>query len=117
MVDGAGEPERYNGARVSWDLFRLLGIRPVIGRDFLDSDDQPTAAGVAIISDLVWTTRYRSDPHVIGRGVTINGVAHTIVGVMPPNFAFPENARLWVALQGCYGSSPSWPVMCPRAAR
>ena len=99
VIDGAGEPERYNGARVSWDLFRLLGIRPMLGRDFFESDDQPNAAGVAVISHLLWTTRYRSDPQVIGRGVTINGTPHTIVGVMPPNFAFPENQRLWVALQ------------------
>jgi len=99
VIDGAGEPERYFGARVSWDLFRLLGTRPILGRDFLESDDQPNAPGVAIISHVLWTTRYHSDPDVIGRGVTINGAAHTIVGVMPPNFAFPENQRLWIALQ------------------
>src|SRR4029079_2713906 len=99
VTDDAGEPERYAGARVSWDMFRLLGIRPILGRDFLESDDQPNAAGVAVISHLLWTTRYRSDSRVIGRGVTINGTPHTIVGVMPPDFAFPENQRLWVTLQ------------------
>jgi putative ABC transport system permease protein len=99
ITDGAAEPERYNGARVSWDLFRLLGVRPVLGRDFLESDDQPNAPGVAVISHLVWTTRYRSDPQVIGRGVTINGTAHTIVGVMPRGFAFPEMQQVWIALQ------------------
>jgi putative ABC transport system permease protein len=99
ITDGAGEPERYNGARVSWDLFRLLGVRPVLGRDFLESDDQPSAAGVAVISHLLWTTRYRSDPKVIGRGATINGMPHTIVGVMPPGFAFPETQQLWIAIQ------------------
>ena len=97
--DGAGEPERYNGGRVSWDLFRLLGIRPILGRDFLEGDDQPNAGGVAVISHMLWTTRYRSDPRVIGRNVEINGTPHAIVGVMPPNFAFPENHRLWIALQ------------------
>jgi putative ABC transport system permease protein len=99
IVDGAGEPERYNGARVSWDLFRMLGVRPILGRDFLESDDQPNAAGVAIISHMLWTTRYASDPQVIGRSVDINGAAHTIIGVMPPRFAFPEMQRLWIALQ------------------
>ena len=99
ITDGAGEPERYNGARVSWDLFRLLGVRPMLGRDFLETDDQPNAAGVAVISHLLWTTRYRSDPQVIGRGVTINGTAHTIVGVMPPGFAFPEMQQVWIAMQ------------------
>ena len=99
ITDDAGEPERYNGARVSWDLFRLLGVRPMLGRDFLETDDQPNAAGVAVISHLLWTTRYRSDPQVIGRGVTINGTAHTIVGVMPPGFAFPEMQQVWIAMQ------------------
>jgi putative ABC transport system permease protein len=99
ILDDAGEPERYNGARVSWDLFRMLGVRPMLGRDFLESDDQPNAAGVAIISHMLWTTRYESDPQIIGRSVDINGAAHTIVGVMPPKFAFPEMQRLWVTLQ------------------
>lgn len=99
VVDGAGEPERYNGARISWDLFALLGVHPIIGRDFLESDDQPNAAGVVVISHMLWTIRYRADPQVLGRSVTINGTPHTIVGVMPPNFAFPENHRLWIPLQ------------------
>ena len=106
VIDGVGEPERYNGARVSWDLFRMLGIRPILGRDFLESDDQPNAAGVAVISHVLWATRYRSDPQVIGRGVTINGTPHTIVGVMPPNFAFPENQRLWVTVQPALFQEP-----------
>ena len=99
VLDGAGEPERYAGARVAWDMFRLLGVRPMLGRDFLESDDQPNAAGVALISHMLWTTRYESDPQIIGRSVDINGTAHTIIGVMPPTFAFPESQRLWIALQ------------------
>jgi putative ABC transport system permease protein len=99
VIDGAGEPERYNGARISWDLFRLLGVQPILGRDFLESDDQPNAAGMAIISHMLWSTRYQSDPSVIGRSVDINGTPHTIVGIMPPDFAFPENQRLWVTAQ------------------
>ena len=99
VIDGAGEPERYIGARISWDMFRLLGTRPLLGRDFLESDDQPNAAGVTVISHMLWTTRYRADPQVLGRGITINGQPHTIVGVMPPNFEFPERQRIWVPLQ------------------
>ena len=71
----------------------------MLGRDFLEADDQPNAGGVAVISHMLWTTRYRSDPQVIGRSVEINGTPHAIVGVMPPNFAFPENQRLWITLQ------------------
>jgi putative ABC transport system permease protein len=99
LLDDAGEPERYEGARISWDLFRLLGTRPVLGRDFMESDDRPDSAGVALISHLLWTTRYRSDPQIVGRRVIVNGAPHDIVGVMPPDFEFPENQRLWIALQ------------------
>ncbi|HKE88277.1 MAG TPA: ABC transporter permease [Vicinamibacterales bacterium] len=99
IVDSAGEPERYDGARVAWDMFRLLGIHPILGRDFLESDDQPNAAGVVILSHMLWTMRYRSDPQVIGRGTIVNGAPYTIVGVMPPHFAFPDNQRLWITLQ------------------
>src|SRR5688572_8217239 len=99
VVDGAGEPARYFGARISWDLFRLLGVSPVLGRDFAEADDQPNAGGVVIISHMMWATRYQSDPQVIGRTIEINGTPHAIVGVMPPNFAFPEIQRLWIPLQ------------------
>jgi putative ABC transport system permease protein len=106
VVDGVNEAERYDGARVSWDLFRMLGIRPILGRDFLQSDDQPNAAGVAVISHMMWTSRYQSDPNVIGRSVDINGAAHTIIGVMPPDFAFPESQRAWIPLQPSLFSDP-----------
>jgi putative ABC transport system permease protein len=85
VTDGAGEPERYLGARISWNLFRLLGERPILGRDFVESDDQRNAAGVVILSHAVWANRYRSDPGVIGRSVLVDTIPHTVVGVMPPN--------------------------------
>jgi putative ABC transport system permease protein len=97
-LTGDGEPERHQGAWVSWDLFRLLGIRPAMGRDFVDSDDRPNAAGVVLLSHMLWTTRYQSDPGIVGRRVTVNSLPYEVVGVMPPGFAFPENQRLWVPL-------------------
>ena len=89
VTDGTGEPERYLGARMSWDLFRLLGTSPMLGRDFLESDDQPNAAGVVLLSHVLWTTRYRSDPQVLGRRILIDGSPHTVVGVMPPELRVP----------------------------
>src|SRR5688572_24311187 len=97
--DSAGEPERYMGARTSWNMFRLLGIRPSLGRDFEEADDRPNAPGVVVLSHLLWTTRYASDPGAIGRGMVIDAKPHTISGVMPPDFGLPENQRLWTALE------------------
>jgi len=98
ISDGAGDPERYPGSAVSWTLFGILGDRPVIGRAFDAADDRPGAEPVVMLSDDVWRTRYNSDPGVVGRAISVNGVPHTIIGVMPPRFAFPTNHRLWVPL-------------------
>jgi putative ABC transport system permease protein len=98
VTDGAGDPERYQGARVSWDLFRMLRTRPILGRDFTEDDDRPGAPDVALISHVLWTTRFQSDPATVGRQMRINGRPHTVIGVMPEGFAFPENQRLWTPL-------------------
>src|SRR5512147_1418262 len=84
IADGAGDPERYQGATVSWTLFGMTGDRPVIGRDFTAADDLPGAAPVVMLSDDVWRTRYASDPSVVGRSINVNGIPHTVIGVMPP---------------------------------
>ncbi|HEX6976325.1 MAG TPA: ABC transporter permease, partial [Vicinamibacterales bacterium] len=98
ITDGAGDPERFLGSTVSWTLFDLTGDRPVIGRNFNSMDDLPGAQPVVMLSDDVWRTRYASDPSIVGRSLNVNGVPHTVIGVMPPKFAFPENHRLWVTL-------------------
>jgi predicted permease len=95
LSDGA-EAERYPGAAVSWDLFPMLGIVPVAGRQFGPADDAPGAPDVVLLSDQVWAQRYENDPAVVGRQVLINGRPHEIVGVMPKGFRFPENHQLWV---------------------
>ena len=79
-------PERLEGTYVSALGFDLLGIRPVAGRTFLPEDDQPGAPGVAILSEEVWTTRYRRDPGVLGRTVRVNGRPAAIVGIVPARY-------------------------------
>ena len=98
VSDGVAEPERHLGAAISWDLFPLLGVSPLIGRGFTAADNQPNAAGVVIFSYHLWTIRYRSDSGVLGRSIQIDRKPYTIVGVMPPRFEFPENQRLWIPL-------------------
>jgi putative ABC transport system permease protein len=99
IADGVGEPERFAGSAVSWTLFGLLGTPPVLGRDFGPNDDRPGAEPVVMLSDDVWRLRYNADPTVIGRRITVNGWVRTVIGVMPPNFRFPENQRLWVPIE------------------
>jgi predicted permease len=97
ILDG-GEPERYPGALVSWDLFPTLGIHPVAGQGFTAAHDVPNDGGVVLISHAIWSNRYHRDPNAVGRIIQVNGVPSVIVGVMPERFEFPENQKLWVPL-------------------
>jgi putative ABC transport system permease protein len=96
VSDEGRPPERVQGAYVTANLFRLIGQSPLIGRDFTDADDQPGASPVVIIGHRVWQNRYDSDPQVLGHTLRANSKAVTIVGVMPPDMRFPNNADLWV---------------------
>ena len=98
LSEGGAEPERYPGAMVTWDLFPVLGVPPALGRHFNQEDDRAWAEPVVILSDDVWVRRYNADRGIIGRAVTLNGRPHTVVGVMPPKFNFPENERVWIPL-------------------
>ena len=97
-LTGGGEPERVEGASVSWNLFDLLGVQPVLGRTFRADEDQPNLDTAVIISHGVWQRRYGGDPGLIGRTIQVGGVARTVVGVMPPGFRFPEAGEVWVPL-------------------
>ncbi len=97
LSDGA-EPERYQGAAITWDLFPTLGVPPALGRHFNADDDRPGAEPVVILSDEIWQRRYNGDRAIVGRSVTVNGRPHTVVGVMPPKFSFPENQKVWIPL-------------------
>ena len=98
IADGSTDPERYNGATISWNLFSLLGTPPALGRDFRPDDDRRGAEPVVLISDDVWQRRYSGDPSIIGRAILVNARPHTVIGVMPPRFRFPETQPLWVPI-------------------
>jgi putative ABC transport system permease protein len=98
VSDGSGEPERYLGAGISWDLFPLLGTPPILGRGFTPDHDVPGAGGVVLLGHDLWTRRYQADPTVLGRTILIDATPHVVLGVMPPGFAFPNVQRLWVPL-------------------
>jgi predicted permease len=105
LSDG-DEPERFNGATVTWNMFPMIGIQPMLGRQIRQEEDTPGGPRVVLLSHGVWQRRYAGDPSVIGRAITINGNPHTIVGVMPPLFQFPERAQLWIAQTPLEYASP-----------
>jgi len=95
-VTDRDESERFLGALVTWNLFPLLGIDPLIGRQFREDEDQPGAAPVVLLSHGVWQRKFLGDPSIVGRVITVNGAARTVVGVMPERFQFPQFAQLWI---------------------
>jgi putative ABC transport system permease protein len=93
-----GETERMAGLRISASLFSVLGVEPALGRTFLAEEDQPKRNQVVMISHGFWQRAFGSDPSVLGKTLTLDGLPHTIVGVMPSDFQFPpgvEKKDLW----------------------
>ena len=99
VISGDYKAERFDGSWVTANIFTMVGVQPLLGRNFRAGEDSPTGAKVAIISYSNWRDRYNRDPGVIGRQVRVNGVPHTLIGVMPDGFAFPDNDKIWVPLQ------------------
>ncbi len=98
VVGPDGTPERYRAAWITPNTFGLLRTRPVLGRDFDEASGRIGAEPVAIISDRLWRDRFEQQADVLGQTLRVNGTATTIVGVMPPKFAFPVTQDLWIAL-------------------
>jgi putative ABC transport system permease protein len=98
-LTGNGEPERFDGRRVSADLFPLLGVEPQLGRVFLPEEDRPGRGRAVIVSYGLWQRRFAADPGIIGKPLTLNGESYTVVGVMPRGFQLPSfKDQLWVPL-------------------
>jgi putative ABC transport system permease protein len=88
-LTGRGEPDRMRAGFVSAEFFEVLGVTPVIGRDFVAGEDRPGAAGVAVLPHGVWERRFGSDPTIVGRSLTLNNQPFEVIGVLPRRFEFP----------------------------
>jgi putative ABC transport system permease protein len=87
-LTGAGEPERLQGQLVSAEFFSMLGIKPLVGRDFLPEEDRAGATPAVILSYGFWQRRFGNDPGIIGQQLTLNDQSYTIVGITPPDFRY-----------------------------
>ena len=95
---GGGTPERVGGGRVTFNFLAVMGLKPLMGRDFTEKDDVPGAAPVALISERLWKSKFGSSPSVLGKQVMVDGIAREIVGVLPDDLRFPRLAEMWVPL-------------------
>jgi putative ABC transport system permease protein len=98
-LTGGSEPIRIDGERVSPELFPLLGVDPLFGRVFDKDEETPGRDRVAVLSEALWRRLFGADESIVGRAVHLDGLAYTVVGVMPREFRFPAPAtEIWVPL-------------------
>ena len=99
-LTGHGEAERISYGKATVSLLPLLGVRPVIGRNFLPQEDRPGGAPVALLSHALWQRRFRSDASVLGQVLSLDGKNYTIIGVLPADFQiadrYQHTEQLWV---------------------
>ena len=99
LVGPSGDAELLFVAATSADFFRTLRVRPLLGRTFRPGEDQAGRDHVAVLGYGLWTRRFGGEPDVVGREITLDGRARTVIGVMPPAFEFPTGAReVWTPL-------------------
>jgi predicted permease len=104
LSDDGAPAERFRGSYLTANTFQLLRVAPILGRDFLASDDERGAPGVLMLGYRVWQSRYGGDAAVVGRTVRVNDVPATIIGVMPEGFTYPAVDQLWQTVS----SSPTF---------
>jgi len=97
--DGATTAERFNGAWFTADVFRVLGVPPLLGRTFGPTEAAPGGDRVVVLSYAVWQHRYAVDRDVLGRQIRVNGASYSVIGVMPQGFDFPDRAEIWLPEQ------------------
>jgi putative ABC transport system permease protein len=91
-------PERAESAAVTANLFPLLGVPPLLGRGFHAEEEQSGADDVVLLGYELWQHRFGGDTGLLGRSIDVDGRPHRVVGVMPPDFSFPEGTTLWKPL-------------------
>ena len=96
ISDQTNVPERFTGARITSNTFRLVGQQPLLGRDFSPREDRVGAEDVVILGFSIWQNRYAGDPDTIDQTLRVNEVPHVIIGVMPEGMRFPLGSDLWI---------------------
>ena len=96
---GDGEPERVLAGRLSSNLLAVLGVSPALGRSFSAAEEQDGADRVVLLGDGLWKRRFGADPSIVGRTINLSGNSYLVLGVMRPEFRFPEpDNQLWIPL-------------------
>lgn len=106
-IGAVAGPHHALVAFVSPGFFNLIGSRPELGRTFAPEEERPSGASVVVLSHELWASSFGSDPHVIGRTVTLDSGNAVVVGVMPPRFSIPSWAALWRPINQIIDTDPA----------
>jgi predicted permease len=90
-----GKPQFLIGYAVSANYLRILGVAPQLGRLYTDQEDSPAGPKVALLSDHLWRSTFHSDPGIVNKAITLDGVAYSVLGVMPRGFDYPTSVEIW----------------------
>ena len=106
-LTGFGEAERILTAQCSADLFSALRANALVGRVFTNDEDKPGATPVVVLSYALWQRRFGGQNSILNQPITLNGKSYTVIGVMPPDYAFPSRVEMWVPV-GPLSDDPNW---------
>ena len=112
QIYGEGEPQRVLTGVVSDNFFSMLGVRPVLGRLFTPGEEAVGAPNVLVLGYRYWQEQYGGDPHIVGKRFTMNDRIATVIGVLPPLPAYPDDNDIWMPAGACpFRSAPN--MMAP----
>ena len=97
-LTGIEPPERIQGFLVTANFLDALGMKPIMGRNFYEEENQPGKDAVALITHSLWQRRFGGDPNIINKTITLNSITRTVIGVMPERFNFPKGAEVYAPL-------------------
>lgn len=98
-LTGAGEaPARLSGVTATADFMDVMGAKPLMGRFFSLDEDRPGGERVAVISYGLWQGRFGGATDILGRSINVNGNLHTVIGIMPPEFTYPQKTEIWMPI-------------------
>jgi putative ABC transport system permease protein len=106
-LTGSGEVERLRAAQMSADVFDALRVKAALGRVYTNDEDRPGANPVVVLSHGLWQRRFGGDASIVGRTLTLNDRAYTVLGVMPRGYQFPTRVEMWVPV-GPLSAQETW---------
>ncbi|MBI3403959.1 MAG: ABC transporter permease, partial [Acidobacteria bacterium] len=96
------EPRRVQTGVVSYHYFQMMGVRPILGRDFTkEDDDKGEGEGVLLLSNRYWEKEFHGDPNIVGRKFQMNNRPHTVIGVLPPLPGYPNDNDVYMPVSHC----------------